>query len=296
MPALLKPTPTTAMNVKHPSPNIALGLSEFKRIAKIMQQDAGIHMPDEKVNLVHARLQKRLRHLGLSSFKDYCKLVESNAGKDERKIMRNALTTNLTHFFRESHHFKHLIEHSLPPLIEKAKAGGRVRLWSAGCSTGEEAYSIASVVCSLCPDISRYNFKILASDIDNNVIRTGYEGRYQKSVVLKLPNKVREKYFKPNADNPEIYTVSQTLKSLISFRHLNLNADSWPMRGQFDIIFCRNTVIYFDMETQADVWTKFKRQMNKDSYLYIGHSERLSGPAESAFTKVGVTIYQLNTG
>jgi chemotaxis protein methyltransferase CheR len=277
----------------HNSPKVSLGLSEFKRVSKIMKIDAGIDLPDEKVNLVHARLQKRLRQLGLSSFKDYCDLVESADGGQERKFMRNALTTNLTRFFREPHHFKHLIQESLPPLIAKAKSGERIRIWSAGCSTGEEAYSIASVVHTLCPEIAGLDFKILASDIDNNVIRTGHLGKYKKSEVMKLPVKVREKYFTACEKDLNTLIVKEHLRSLVAFRHLNLNAKHWPMRGKFDIIFCRNTVIYFDEATQVDLWMKFKNQMQPGGFLYIGHSEKLSGPAEAAFRKPSITVYQL---
>ncbi|MDB2438696.1 protein-glutamate O-methyltransferase, partial [Hellea sp.] len=250
-----------------------------------MKKDAGISMPNEKVNLVHARLQKRLRALSITSFKDYCDLVEHKAGVEERKIMMNALTTNLTHFFREPHHFKHLIKTSLPPLIKKLEAGDRVRLWSAGCSTGEEAYSIAAVLHSLCPDIARYDIKILASDIDSNVLQTGRAGFYKKEITAKLPLAIKNKYFRQMENNPEYFEVSNELKDLISFKLLNLNAPTWPMKGKFDIIFCRNTVIYFDEETQGAVWTKFNRKMAPKAYLYIGHSERISGPEINNFSK-----------
>jgi len=277
-----------------PQSNVALALPEFRRISKIMKMDAGITMPDDKVNLVHARLQKRLRALKIRSFKEYCAFVENPSGRDERKVMLNALTTNLTRFFREPHHFKHLLDSSLPPLIRHAKTGGRVRIWSAGCSTGEEAYSIAAVLHSIAPDIQRYDLKILASDIDSNVIRTGHAALYNQASVQKLPAKVRERYFQQSENDTSQYSVSEELKSLVSFRLLNLNAPSWPMKGNFDIIFCRNTVIYFNEETQADIWTKFKNQLNPGGHLYIGHSERLSGPSEKAFDKAGMTIYKLN--
>lgn len=275
--------------------NVSLGLPELRRIAKIMKTDAGISMSDDKINLVHARLQKRLRALSIQSFKEYCAYVENKAGAEERKIMMNALTTNLTNFFREPHHFKHLLDVTLPPLIQKAKNGGRVRLWSAGSSTGEEVYSIASVLHSLCPDVQRYDLKILASDIDSNVIKTGKAGIYNQTSIGKLPSKVRERYFSQMEDDPSKYIVSEQLRSLISFRLLNLNAPTWPMKGTFDIIFCRNTVIYFDEDTQAEIWTKFKNQMSPNGHLYIGHSERMSGPSESSFSKAGMTIYKLNT-
>lgn len=286
-----------AMNSAAPNmlqPNVALGLPEFRRISNIMKSDAGITMSEDKVNLVHARLQKRLRALQIRSFKEYCAYVEDSSGREERKVMMNALTTNLTRFFREPHHFKHLLDVALPPLVKRAKNGGRIRIWSAGCSTGEEAYSIAAVLHSIAPDINRYDLKILASDIDSNVIRTGYAALYNKASVEKLPPKVRERYFLQMEDDPTQFSVSEELKSLVSFRLLNLNAREWPMKGKFDIIFCRNTVIYFNEETQGEIWTKFKNQMSPGGHLYIGHSERLSGPSESSFAKAGMTIYELN--
>ena len=178
-------------------------------------------------------------------------------------------------------------------MIQAAKDGARVRIWSAGSSTGEEAYSIACIIHSLFPDVARYNLKILASDIDSNVIRVGHEGVYSRSSVEKLPAKVRERYFQEDDNDRNFFQVADCIKSLISFRYLNLNDEKWPMRGKFDIIFCRNTVIYFDEPTQATVWTKFKNKLAPQSYLYIGHSERLSGPDADAFSKAGNTIYQL---
>lgn len=275
--------------------NVSLSLGDFKRIADIMKLEAGISMSDDKVNLVHARLQKRLRALSLDSFRPYIALVEGQSaeGRAERKVLLNALTTNLTRFYREPHHFQHLAKVALPPLVKKAKNGGRVRIWSAGCSTGEEPYSIASILHLLCPEAARLNIKILASDIDSNVLRTGHTGVYNEMSVKNLPNKVKSRYFMQDETNPSDYHVSQDLKSLISFKQLNLNAPRWPMYGKFDILFCRNTVIYFDAPTQIDIWTKFQNQMQPEGFLYIGHSERVSGPAEDVFEKAGVTIYQL---
>lgn len=285
-------TQTQSVESSHPSPNIALGLNDFRRIARIMKQETGITLADEKVNLVHSRLQIRLRALQLKSFKDYCAYVEDKAGAEERKVMMNRLTTNLTHFFREPHHFEHLVKTSLPPLIERARKGGRVRIWSAGCSTGEEAYSIAATLHSLCPGALKFDIKILASDIDSNVVRTGQEGLYKKESVLKLPVALRDKYFTQSKTDKAIFEVSDQLKSLVSFKMLNLISPKWPMSGKFDIIFCRNTVIYFDEATQAKIWKKFNTYLPKAAYLYIGHSERVSGPETPYFSKAGITIYQ----
>ena len=273
---------------------LKLGLTDFHRIKVVLTKEAGIALTDDKVNLVHSRLQKRLRELNLTSFNDYCSLVEHPEGHEERRYMLNSLTTNVTRFFREPHHFKHLSTSSLPPLIRRAKAGGRVRIWSGGCSSGQEPYSIASTILLLLPDAAKYDIKILASDIDRNMVMDGRRAVYPAKLMSHLPAKLKDKFFEPfEAIEGQLYRAKPVLKSLVSFRELNLNARTWPMQGKFDIIFCRNTVIYFDEPTQHKIWTRFKEQMSPSGYLYIGHSERLSGPDADKFDKSGITTYQL---
>lgn len=272
---------------------IILDRPEFDRIKLILANDAGIALTDDKINLVHARLQKRLREIGIPSFNVYCDYVEAPEGVQERREMLNSLTTNLTRFFREPHHFKHLVQQSLPTLITKAKAGERVRIWSAGCSSGQEPYSIAASVLAVCPNATNYDIKILASDIDQNVLQTARNGRYEANIIKHMPDKLRAKFFE-RFDGPgsDTYVASENVKSLIAFNELNLNASHWPMRGKFDIIFCRNTVIYFNESDQAKMWSRFAKQLNNNGYLYIGHSERLSGPDVKNFIKSSTTTYQ----
>ncbi len=289
---------SVAHNIENPpagSTKIILANRELERIAKIMDTDAGIFLSDEKSTLVHSRLVKRLRVLQLNSFVDYCNLVESEAGKEERKELLLALTTNLTRFFREPHHFEHLIKTALPPLIAKAKRGEKIRIWSAGCSNGQEAYSIAAVILSLLPNAENFDIKILASDIDRKMVMEGRKGFYSEALMQKMPTKLREKHFESFDDQSgkKTYCVSPQMKSLVAFRVLNLNAASWPMKGKFHIIFCRNTVIYFNEETQEKIWTRYRDILEKPGYLYIGHSERLSGSAINNFIKDGVTTYKL---
>ena len=275
-------------------PKAALGINEFKRIKAVMIAKTGITLGDDKINLVHSRLQKRMRELGFTNFSDYCDIVESPQGGAELRYMINALTTNLTRFFREPHHFKHLVETTLPPLVSRAKKGERIRIWSAGCSTGQEPYSIAAVLLSMMPDAANKNVKILASDIDSNVIQTARHGSYEASIIKHMPEKLKTKFFQSfDAPHGQVFTAGPEIKSILSFRELNLNAPIWPMKGTFDIIFCRNTVIYFDQETQAKIWTRFKNQLSPGGHMYIGHSERLSGPSAKKFNKVGTTTYQL---
>lgn len=264
----------------------------FRRIAAIMQQDAGIALPDSKSSLVNSRVSKRLRALKLASFEEYCDLVESNNGHEERRFLISVLTTNVTRFFREPHHFEDLKTIGLPPLIAKARSGGRVRIWSAGCSSGEEASSIALTALSLAPEITKLNFRILATDIDPAILAKARRGQYSDEGAREIPEALRKKYFV--AGDPGFVRVGPELQSLITFRELNL-VKPWPVKGPFDVIFCRNTVIYFDDKTSQFVWQEFADRLGPDGRLYIGHSERVTGPAEARLEGVGVTTYRMRT-
>jgi chemotaxis protein methyltransferase CheR len=266
---------------------------DFNRIAAMLHSDAGIYLPDSKATLVYSRLAKRLRSLGLQSFHDYCELVAGEDGIDERQRMLVSLTTNVTSFFREPHHFDMLRSDILPPLLQAAKAGRRVRIWSAGCSKGHEPYSIAMTVLALMPDAADFDVRILATDIDTDVLEEGRAGRYDQSLVASAPQAERRRGFVPltAADN-QILSVTQEMRRLVSFRELNL-IGKWPMKGSFDVIFCRNVVIYFDDETQSKIWTRFSSLLVPNGVLFIGHSERLSGPAQALFTNFGTTAYRL---
>lgn len=265
---------------------------DFRKIAQMLHADSGISLPDSKATLVYSRLAKRLRSLGLQSFRDYCSMVAGAEGVDERKRMLASLTTNVTRFFREPHHFEHLKTQVLPPLLEAARRGGRVRLWSAGCSTGQEPYSIALTILGLMPDAAEYDVKILASDIDPDVIDTARRGIYAADAVAQVPADQRAKWFVPMG--PRNFRVADEPRELIAFRELNLIGD-WPMKGKFDVIFCRNVVIYFQEETQTRIWARFKTYLAPGGCLYIGHSERLTGNTDG-FKTEALTTYRLTTG
>ncbi len=269
----------------------AMTEGDFRKIAAMLHGDAGIALPEAKATLVYSRLAKRLRALGLTSFKDYCALVASSDGIDERQKMLAALTTNVTRFFREPHHYDHLRDHVLPALIARARSGGRVRLWSAGCSTGQEAYSCAMTILKAAPDAARLDIKILATDIDPNVVVEGREGVYRDSLMDGVPLDMRGRAF----DRVEQgWRVGDELRSLVTFRELNLIGD-WPMKGTFDVIFCRNVAIYFEEETQSRIWSRFAPLLPKNvGVLYIGHSERVAGPAATQLTPDGITTYRRN--
>ncbi|WP_245396369.1 CheR family methyltransferase [Jiella sonneratiae] len=273
---------------------------DFATIAKLLYEDAGIYLADTKATFVYSRLSKRLRALGLQSFKDYCALVQDKAGAGERTSMLASLTTNVTHFFREKHHFDFLRDSLLPPLLDAAKRGARVRIWSAGCSIGHEPYSIAMTILSLMPSAADHDVRILASDIDPNVVATGRAGVYGASALESVPVDLRRKWFRPSvteggsrgqAATEMQFEVSDAMRDLVAFRELNLNGE-WPMRGQFDAIFCRNVTIYFDQPTRERVWKRFCERILPNGVLFIGHSERVTGPALETVEFQGNTSYR----
>lgn len=270
--------------------------ADFRQIAAMLHADAGIHIPEAKATLVYSRLAKRLRALGLKNFRDYCAIVAEHGGADERQQMLAALTTNVTRFFREPHHFEHLRKQVLPPLVEAAKRGGRIRLWSAACSNGAEPYSIALTVLSVLPTATSYDIKVLATDIDPNMVEEGSCGTYSDGALQPVPADLRLRYFtSTQGAEGKTWQASEALQSLISFRELNL-IGSWPMRGKFDAIFCRNVVIYFEDATQAKLWSRFVPHLAPGGRLYIGHSERVSGPATPLFESEAITTYRLKEG
>jgi chemotaxis protein methyltransferase CheR len=263
--------------------------ADFAVIAKRAQADFGLHLTVAKKNLVYSRLTKRLRQLGLNDFQTYCRMIEAPDADAERMEMLSALTTNVTHFFREEHHFDTLREKVLPPLIATAKSGKRVRLWSAGCSAGQEPYSLAFTLLGICPDARAYDIRILATDVDPVILARAKSGNYDEEEIKSLPQNVRSQY--TTATEKGRITVGERARELISFGELNLMQD-WPIRGPFDVIFCRNVAIYFDKETQATLWSRFADLLTPGGHLCIGHSERVAGPAMQILETVGVTTYR----
>ncbi|HKR89586.1 MAG TPA: protein-glutamate O-methyltransferase [Phenylobacterium sp.] len=264
---------------------------DFRTIAATLHATAGIALPESKATLVYSRLAKRLRALGLESFRQYCKLVTGAEGLDERQQMIVALTTNVTRFFREPHHFDHLKDKLLPPLLAGARRGGSVRIWSAACSNGQEPYSIALTVLSLMPDAADYDVKILATDIDTQMLAEARAGVYSGQVVAAVPADLRSRWFERDGEG---FRIAEAVRRLVTFNELNLIGD-WPMRRQFQAIFCRNVVIYFEEETQSKVFSRFLPLMSPEARLYIGHSERVCGPAAARLETDGVTTYRLRS-
>lgn len=262
---------------------------DFRHIAQTLHAHAGIALSEGKAALVYSRLAKRLRVLGLRSFRDYCALIDGVEGVDERQAMMAALTTNVTRFYREPHHFDHLRDKVMPELAAKARAGGRVRLWSAACSNGQEPYSMAMTVLDVLPEAAELDVRILATDIDPNMVAEGAAGVYSEDLLAPVPAASR-RHFLPAAGAPGRLSADAALRRLVTFKELNLIGD-WPMRGRFDVIFCRNVVIYFDDATQERVWSRFAPIMTPGGVLYIGHSERVTGPAATLLQPAGLTTY-----
>lgn len=258
---------------------------DFRTIAALLYEDSGIHLQEAKATLVYSRLAKRLRDLKMESFSDYCDLIRSQAGAEERARLLSALTTNVTRFFREPHHFDRLRAQIRSHLGPRARAGGRVRLWSAGCSLGHEPYSMAMTVLSELPEATQLDVRILATDIDPQVITRARQGEYGADDVRPVPADMATRFLEVSGKDAR---MAESLKRLISFGVLNLHAE-WPMKGRFDAIFCRNVAIYFDDETQQRLWGRFAERMSPDGLLYIGHSER----AEIACLEPeGMTVYR----
>jgi chemotaxis protein methyltransferase CheR len=264
---------------------------DFRRIAELLYDQAGITLSQAKATLVYSRLAKRLRGLGLTTFGQYCDLVASPDGADERANMLNALTTNVTRFFREPHHFDHLRDHVLTPRLDALRQGGRLRLWSAACSTGQEPYSIALTVLSLLAEAASLDIKILATDIDSKVVAQARDGSYAADLVEPIPADFRNRWMQRDPNDSRQWRVGDAARSLVTFRELNL-IGPWPVKGPFDAIFCRNVAIYFDEPTQERVWSRFAPLLGPEGRLYIGHSERVSGPAATGFATDGLTVYR----
>ncbi|MDP9096094.1 MAG: protein-glutamate O-methyltransferase [Pseudomonadota bacterium] len=252
---------------------------DFQAIAALLRDQAGISLANSKAPLVYGRLARRVRALQLNDFGTYVAFVQSPAGEAERRHMLTALTTNVTSFFREAHHFEHLRTEILQ------SDGGPIRLWSAACSTGQEAYSLAAVIASLLPDQHRLQARILATDIDPVVLQQAQAGQY--SSIDGVPPGLRQWFPRSGA----VWTVDPALRRMISFKLLNLNAE-WPIKRPFDAVLCRNVAIYFDPEHQARLWSALAAVIRPGGSLCIGHSERVSGPATGQFENIGMTTYR----
>ena len=262
--------------------------SDFARVRKLIYQQAGISLSEAKTDMVYSRIGRRLRVLDLYSFKTYLDKLEKDNDAGEWEAFVNSLTTNLTSFFREEHHFPILAEH----LVSLKKP---IRIWCSAASTGEEPYTIAITACeafgTMTPPV-----EIIATDIDTNVLSTAARGVYPNDRIDKLPNNILKQYFQRGTGTQEgSVRVRNELKALINFQPINLLAENWPVKEPFDVIFCRNVMIYFDKPTQSKILSRFAPLMKPHALLFAGHSENFTY-VSNAFKLRGKTVYELSHG
>lgn len=269
----------------------SLSQKEYSEISRFAYEEFGLNLSESKKPLVHSRLARRFRELGIEDFDQYWKMLTGIENEREKQHLLSTLTTNVTHFFREKHHFDILQSKVLPGLIKEARRGGRVRIWSAGCSSGPEPYSIAMTILDLCPEADHLDIKILGTDIDPEVIHCAQKGRYDFRDKHSIPESYVERFLRSTPDGNGYIEISARVRSLVTFGILNLVGEL-PFSGPFDVVFCRNVAIYFDQRTQERVWKNLCNVLGDDGYLFIGHSERLSKSLAPIFVPVGITAHR----
>ena len=270
--------------------DLTLGDADFAIIARMTHAHSGIVLNDGKRQLVYSRLAKQVRRRSLPNFAAYVALLQADA--DARREAIFALTTNHTRFFREDHHFAHFTNKVRPALLAKLEKGRPVRLWSSASSSGEEPYSLAMTMLgddrAAGVRLAGRDIAMLATDLAPHVLATAKAGRYPAELAKDVPDRLRRAWTQIDADE---MVMAPELKRVVSYRPLNL-LGPWPMQGKFDAIFCRNVMIYFDEPTKARLIARFAELLEPGDHLYIGHSERVIGPAVDAFEAVGQTIYR----
>jgi chemotaxis protein methyltransferase CheR len=267
-----------------------LSEKQFQTISGLVKDLCGINLHDGKRELVKARLTKRLRVLQMDNYAQYVDFIATDQGQQELLTMLDALSTNLTSFFRECAHFDLLREKILPEILRSRMQDRRIRIWSAGCSSGEEPYSIAIVLRETLGSLGGWDAKVLATDLSRRVLEIARRGVYGKDRLQQVPSRMVSEHFRPaGADAPDKYQVHDPLRQMVTFARLNL-MDPWPMRGPFDAIFCRNVMIYFDKPTQNRLVERFWDLLGSGGVLFLGHSESLTG-VRHRFKYVQPTVY-----
>ncbi|MBM4028437.1 MAG: hypothetical protein FJ280_24035 [Planctomycetes bacterium] len=271
---------------------MVLGEREFRLISDLVYEHCGINLHDGKKELVRARLAKRLREGNFPTFSDYIRHVLDDPTGGEFAVLVDALSTNLTRFFREEQHFEYLRHRWLPRLLtsKQSRRDFRLRGWSAGCSSGEEPYSIAITLLEGVQGMGRWDIKVLATDVSTRMLEKAQRGLYEKDRIEPIPVPLRSKYLiRTREGGVDLYEVAPSLREVVILRHLNLMQD-WPIRGPLDFIFCRNVMIYFDKPTQNRLINRFYALLAPGGVLFTGHSESLTG-IEHKFRYVQPTIY-----
>lgn len=271
--------------------NHSLSDKEFQFICKLVYDTTGIVLDIRKKEMVYRRLMRRTRELNISSFSEYCTLL-SKDDNSELPDFINTITTNLTSFFRENHHFEYLRDTFFPEHQAKFASSKKLRIWSSACSTGEEPYSLAiTLTQAMSSVLSGWDAKILATDLDTNVLHTGSQGIYKSERIKDLDPGLCKRWFKKGAsENKDYVRVDPSLKELITFKQLNL-LHEWPVKGPFDVIMCRNVLIYFDKPTQRALVERFNNLLRPGGLLILGHSESIAKSFSDLEIK-GHTIFE----
>lgn len=280
-------------NISAPSPELVrfeyMSEEDFSAFSRVIHRHTGIIITPSKQSMLASRLSRRMKKLGISSFTEYRRLLEDASNVQERRALISVVTTNVTSFFRESVHFD-VLASIVPGFIESANSGSRIRIWSAGCSSGEEAFSIAMTLAKNWPGFSEADLRILATDIDPEMVAVARSGIYGANRVGKDGECLVSQYTQKDPDgNSLIFGAS--LRNIIRFEELNLLCE-WPFIGMFDVIFCRNVVIYFDTQTRQLLWRRFAERLKPGGILFIGHSERVDSELEPYLQPCGVTQYK----
>ena len=280
-------------NLAEPMPGISPGVydaADFNAVAEMVYASAGIVLPQGKAMLVYSRLAPLVRESGSGTFSLYIQKVRNDPAELARVVA--ALTTNHTFFYREDHHFDHFEREVRPAMIRTLEAGRPARLWSAGCSSGEETWSLVMALLGsdrgLGRRIATRDVRILASDIAPHALKKAVEATYPAKEIKSVPTDLVQNWTRTSSDS---VTMCDEARSIVRFRNLNLQG-KWPMAGKFDVIFCRNVMIYFDQQTKERLIERFAEMLVPGGYLYIGHSERVTGPAAQHLHSVGPTIYR----
>jgi chemotaxis protein methyltransferase CheR len=268
----------------------ALSDRQFEQVCALLQERAGIHLSDAKRRLVMTRLAPRLRATGSRSFSDYLELVADEASAESEHFL-NALTTNVTGFFREPHHFEILEQRVLPAVSARPARDDRLRFWCAACSTGEEPYSLAITLLESGVDPEQRDVRILATDIDSRVLAHAAEGVYELDRVKDIPPRALRRYFsRGTGARAGLVRVKPRVRALVEFGRLNL-LGPWPMSGPFDLILCRNVIIYFEQAARTELIRRFSGILGARGYLFLGHSESMTGSVCSLFEALGHTVF-----
>ena len=272
--------------------DIVLTEKEFLTISNLVYKHCGINLHDGKKELVRARLSKRLRTGNFRTFSDYIKYVLDDRTGEEFSMLIDVVSTNLTSFFREVQHFEFLQNKLLPEMLDRKQKNRdfKIRTWSAGCSSGEEPYSIAITLLDSVKEQDRWNIKVLATDISTRMLQSAQTGIYDGKRIEPVSPQQKNRYLMMRKENGQkLFEVAPALRNIVFFNYLNLMQD-WPIKGPLDFIFCRNVMIYFDKPTQQNLVSRFYDILGPGGTLFTGHSESLTG-IKHKFNYVQPTIY-----